>query len=232
MTEFEEFSTCWPDDQLKAKGLVADIRKVVNVKDSFTRLQQEQEAERRKRQTAQREKEAAAVERRRRYQTLQGELSALFQMSNPQQRGIALEALLNKIFAVDGLSIREAFVLRREDGQAAEQIDGAVELDGSQYAVEVKWWSEPLGRPVVSEHLVRIFNRAEVRGLMISASGFTQPAIDECRTSLTHRVMVLGEVHELLLLLEQERDIANWLREKVRRATLDKRPLTIFGLDF
>ena len=29
VVEFEEFSTCWPTDQLKAKGLVAEIRKVI-----------------------------------------------------------------------------------------------------------------------------------------------------------------------------------------------------------
>src|SRR5258708_3697626 len=34
VTEFEDFSTCWAGDQLKAKGLVAEIRRVVNVKDS------------------------------------------------------------------------------------------------------------------------------------------------------------------------------------------------------
>ncbi len=44
VVEFEEFSTCWPEDQLKAKGLVAEIRRVINVKDSFTRMQQEPEA--------------------------------------------------------------------------------------------------------------------------------------------------------------------------------------------
>lgn len=36
IVEFEEFSACWPADQLKAKGLIAEIRKVVNVKASFT----------------------------------------------------------------------------------------------------------------------------------------------------------------------------------------------------
>lgn len=46
VVEFEEFSTCWPDDQLKAKGLVASLREVVNVKDSFTRMKHEREAER------------------------------------------------------------------------------------------------------------------------------------------------------------------------------------------
>jgi hypothetical protein len=35
IVEFEDFSTCWPNDQLKAKGLVAEIRRVVDVKDSF-----------------------------------------------------------------------------------------------------------------------------------------------------------------------------------------------------
>jgi len=48
VVEFENFSTCWPSDQLKAKGLVAEIRSVVDVKDSFGRMRQEQEAERNK----------------------------------------------------------------------------------------------------------------------------------------------------------------------------------------
>src|SRR5689334_15097892 len=36
VVEWEDFSTCWPNDRLKAQGLVAEIRRVVNVKDSFT----------------------------------------------------------------------------------------------------------------------------------------------------------------------------------------------------
>jgi restriction system protein len=43
IVEFEDFSTCWPDDRLKAQGLVAQIRQVVNVKDSFTRMREERE---------------------------------------------------------------------------------------------------------------------------------------------------------------------------------------------
>lgn len=43
--EFESFSNCWPNDQLKAKGLVAEISRVINVKDSFTRMKQEREKE-------------------------------------------------------------------------------------------------------------------------------------------------------------------------------------------
>ena len=46
VTEYEDFSTCWANDQLKAKGLVAEVRRVINVKDSFTRMNLEREAER------------------------------------------------------------------------------------------------------------------------------------------------------------------------------------------
>src|SRR5436309_1250490 len=52
IVEFEDFSTCWPTDQLKAKGLVGEIRRVVNVKDSFTRIALERDREREERAAA------------------------------------------------------------------------------------------------------------------------------------------------------------------------------------
>jgi hypothetical protein len=236
VTEFEDFSTCWPDDQLKAKGLVAEVRRVVNVKDSFTRLQQENDLRRqhdhRQRQAAREAKAAQAGERRQRIRLMREELNAVIGMSDPRQRGTALESLLNKIFAAEGLSIREAFVLRDGEGQATEQIDGVVELDGSPYLVEVKYWAEALGKGPVAEHLVRVYGRAEVRGLMISASGFTRPAVDECQRVLAQRVVVLGELRELVMLLEQERPLDEWLREKARRAVIDREPLAVYGVDF
>ena len=42
--EFEDFSTGWPDDQLKAQGLVAQVQKVVNVKSSGPHHQDSGEA--------------------------------------------------------------------------------------------------------------------------------------------------------------------------------------------
>jgi restriction system protein len=46
VVDFSNFDTCWPDDQLKAKGLVASIREVVNQKDAFTRMDRAREEER------------------------------------------------------------------------------------------------------------------------------------------------------------------------------------------
>src|SRR5262249_17728695 len=54
VAETDSFAMCWPDQQMKAKGLVAEVRDVVNVKDSFTRMRMENErlAEEHRRQKA------------------------------------------------------------------------------------------------------------------------------------------------------------------------------------
>jgi restriction system protein len=38
IVEFEDFSICWPNDRLKAKGLVQSIQATINAKDAFTRM--------------------------------------------------------------------------------------------------------------------------------------------------------------------------------------------------
>ena len=50
VVEFENFSMCWDNDRDTAKARVAEIRELVNVKDTFTRLNLEREQERKKRQ--------------------------------------------------------------------------------------------------------------------------------------------------------------------------------------
>jgi hypothetical protein len=227
VTEFEDFYTCWPDDQLKARGLVAELCRLVDVKDSFVRIRQEREAERSERMATARAEAARIAKRREVGQDLQRRLAALFGASDVRQRGVDLEDVLNKIFALDGILVRESFVLRQEDGRPAEQIDGVVEIDGVQYLVEVKWWSEKLGMDPVSRHLVRIYGRAGVGGVLISASGFTEPAIKECERALTQRVIVLGELRELVLLLERNGDVASWLRKKVQAATIDRKAFVL-----
>jgi restriction system protein len=43
IVEFEDFTRCWENDALQARGLVAEVRRLVNVKDSFTRINQERQ---------------------------------------------------------------------------------------------------------------------------------------------------------------------------------------------
>ncbi|MFE1560109.1 restriction endonuclease [Streptomyces sp. NPDC058734] len=232
VTDFENFSSCWPEDQLKAEGLVAQIRKVVNTKDSFTRMRQERDSERHDRLAAQRAEQERTAARRHQFAELRTHLAALFAEKDPYVRGPGFEALLNDLFAVDGILIRESFAVRDDEGVTHEQIDGVIEVDGSQYIVEVKWWGKPVDIEPMSRQLVRVYSRAEVRGLFISASGYTKPAVAACEDALAHRVVVLGELREIALLLERERDVVEWIREKVRHATVERRALSLFGADF
>ncbi len=227
VVEFEDFSTCWSNDQLEAKGLVAEIQRVVNVKDSFTRINLEREAEVRKHRDAERLKLEQLHQKQETLAQIRKDLGDLFGMDNPHRRGVLLESVLNRLFALDGVLIREAFRRVDEPGQGViEQIDGAVELDGEIYLVEMKWLKKAVGVNDVSAHLVRVFNRGESRGIFVSCSDYTTAALQTCKDSLTRAVIVLATIREFVLLMEQERDLREFLRRKVRGSVVDKRPFT------
>jgi restriction system protein len=166
----------------------------------------------------------AAAERRIILATLRFDLGRLFGESDPVKRGKDLEGVLNRLFAAHGISVRDAFVLRVDGHGVVEQIDGVVELDGELYLVEVKWWQTPLGPGDVAQHLVRVFTRGHARGVFISASDYTTAAIASCKESLTRAVFVLCALEEFVLLLEQEADLRDFLKQKVVAAIADKNP--------
>ena len=227
-TEFEDFSVCWPGDQLKAKGLVAEIRRVVDVKDSFTRMKQERERERQKHQVEHLARTEAAKRERTELSNIQRELFLLFGIpdSQSQKRGRLLEGILNRLFKASDISIREAFELVGEEGEGiVEQIDGAVEIDGRLYLVEMKWWKKPLGKAEVSPHLVKIYGRGDVGGILISESGYTRPAITTCKEALSQKIVVLCELKEIVMLLENQRSLKDLLKSKIEAAAIEKQPL-------
>jgi hypothetical protein len=104
VVEFEDFTSCWPQDQLKAKGAVSEVRRIVNVKDSFTRMKQERDNERSEAQAAAQVERAAALTRKKAIEDLRGQLFALFAMDDkPQVRGKQLELVLNGLFRAYGV---------------------------------------------------------------------------------------------------------------------------------
>ena len=105
-----------------------------------------------------------------------------------------------------------------------EQIDGVIELGSTLYFVEMKWYRNPVGKPEISEHLVRLMSRAEVRGIFISASDYTDPAFHTVREFLQHKVLILSTLQELVHLLEQQDDLAEFFTKKVQAAQIHKNP--------
>jgi hypothetical protein len=227
VTEFEDFSVCWENDRAVARGLVAQIRELVNVKDSFTRMKIEKDDERRRRVEHAETEAAAARKAAARREKVRADLSSLFGESDVHRRGKALESVLNELFACHDVSVREAFTVKGNSAEGViEQIDGLIELDGHLYLVEVKWWNSPIGVGEVSPHLVRVFGRGgHARGIFISYTDFTDPAISQCRDAIAGgAVVVLATLHEIVALLDARGDVKRWLRIKVNAAIVDKRP--------
>ena len=181
VSEFEDFSTCYESDRYKAQGLVAQIQKVVNVKDSFTRINLERERERKHRQelhvasikAKQKEAEERAV--------IKDSLYKLFAETDPYKRGKRLEGILNSLFSLAGFLIREAFTVRGDEGQGIiEQTDGAVEIDGMLYLVEMKWWDKPIG----DRKLPRTSSASMVGGMSVESTYLirgTRPLLSKIR---------------------------------------------------
>lgn len=227
VTEFQDFSVCWEADQAAARGYVAQVRELVNVKDSFTRMQIERDEERRKRLAEQKARFAAEKDRMAKIEAVKADLYALFGEHDAKKRGKALEGVLNSLFAAYGILVREAFTVKGACNEGViEQIDGLVELDGHLYLVELKWWNKPLGVAEVSPHLVRVFGRGgQARGIFISYSEYTKPAIATCRDALKGgAVVILCNLQEIVDLFEKEGDLKKWLKAKVTAAIADENP--------
>lgn len=226
VVEFEHFSMCWEKDMHKAKANVGDLARIVNYRDSFTRMNQQREAAQAEVVAKARAERESVAEKRRQILDVRDRLNALFGMdAEPRKRGKLLEGVLNDLFRAHGILVREDFKRQDPTGSVVvEQIDGVIEFEGNIYLVEMKWLSTPVGVPELSSHMMRLFAREGVRGIFISNSDFAASAIAECVTHSNRKTMVLCTLHEIVMLLSNERDLIALLRSKVRAAMLDKKP--------
>lgn len=226
VTEFDNFETCWDNDRLKAKGLVSELSKTVNVKDSFTRMKQERDVEREKALALRRAEQAAAAEKRAKIEDINNRLTALFGMDDrPQERGKLLEGVLNDLFKAYGIHVREDFRRKAPDTSVVvEQIDGVIELDGKIHLVEMKWLKAPVGIGEFSPHLSRLFLRGDAGGIFISASGYAESVISECASALSQKTIFLCSLKEFVMLLQRQADLIEFLKKKSQAAVVDKNP--------
>jgi restriction endonuclease Mrr len=224
VAQFDEYSSCWEGDRLKAQGLVTQIQKLINVKDSFTRINIEREQERKERQAVYNAAVEAKQKANEELQALKTKLYRLFAEADPHKRGKQLESALNDLFAFAGFLIREAFTIKKDGDGIIEQIDGVVEIDGSVYLVEMKWWDKPIGRQEIAPHLVSVYGRGDVGGIFISYSGYSPAAVEDAKTGLSQKVFVLTELQEIVEVLERDGDLKAAFKEKINRAKTDKNP--------
>ena len=226
VVEFEDFSACWPNEQLQAKGLVAQIQKLVNVKDTFTRMKQERETERMQRIAA---SEARLNEKRQKEEALDEVKVAFYRLFAEQdvhKRGRLLESAMTNLFRTSGIPVREPFQVIDPDGKGiVEQVDGMIELDNRYFLCEMKWLTKNLGREAATEHLLRVYHRPETHGIFISATPFSAGALSACHEALHHdRIIVLCTLEEFVQVLEAPMSLVAFLRAKIRAVIAEKNP--------
>jgi hypothetical protein len=145
------------------------------------------------------------------------DLYQAFRVSDPAQRRAILGSALPRLFTCHGVAARQA--------PAPPQSDAAVliDFDEALFLVELKWSDKPLDFRQLAPHLVTLYDCPDLRGLLISSSGFTDQAIRDLSSIMPPR-LVLGQLDELVLLIEQGRDLKDLLRAKVRAAETAQKP--------
>lgn len=231
VVEFQDFSVCWDSDQAIAKGLVAQIRELVNVKDTFTRINIERQKERNQRLAIEEKERAQLQKKKQEFDEIKNSFFSLFRELNPYRRGKEIEGVLNRLFKHNDILVSEAITLKGNQGSGViEQIDGVIQLNGQLYLVEVKWEQDTLGRDKVAPHLVRVFSRSLAGAIFISYSNFSDAAIQDCKEALRDKVIVLCKISEFVYLFENEKSLIEMLQQKINAAAISKNPWLEFGV--
>ncbi|MDY7014339.1 MAG: restriction endonuclease [Cyanobacteriota bacterium] len=116
----------------------------------------------------------------------------LYKEVDVKKRGKQLEGILNRLFESEPILVRESFTINGENKEGIiQQIDGAIEVNSYLYIVEMKWTKEALSPRDVAQHMMRLFERSDIRGIFISTSGYTEAAITDIKKAINKKIIVL-----------------------------------------
>jgi hypothetical protein len=190
-------------------------------------MKQERDSEREKSLTNWRAEQTALAKKISALEQITQRLFALFAMDDrPQERGKLLESVLNDLFKAYGIHVSEDFRRKALDSNVVvEQLDGIIEFDNAIYLVEMKWLNTPVGIGDFTPHLSRLLLRPNnARGIFIATNGYTDAVLAECRKALNLRTIFLCSLQEFVMLLQNNHDLVNFLREKTKAAIVERNP--------
>lgn len=232
VVSFDSFEMCWENDRLKAKANVAEIAKIVNLKDSVTKLEAYAEKERQLKVSIQEEKLKKIQMKRVEYESIKKSLNNLFTITNPQQRGKLLENVLNDLFKLYGIGIKDAFTIYDDDsGKNYEQIDGAIEINNHLTLIEMKWENSEIGADKIARFISRLFLRAKVDGIIISYSSFTETGTKTANEALSKIVVSLIDLKNIIDILYQDKDLKAYFETVIRNTKLYKKSYMQIEID-
>lgn len=136
-----------------------------------------------------------------------------FELSTETDRkkaGIALEALLNRLFMIYGLNPRPAFRV------IGEQIDGSFVLEGEVYLVEAKWEKSALPEADLLVFRGKIEGKSTfTRGVFIALNDVTDVARDAITRGKSPSFFVING-YDLMMILSEAINLTEFLLKRIR----------------
>jgi hypothetical protein len=124
--------------------------------------------------------------------------------------GLALEQLLNRLFAIFQLQPRLPFRV------VGEQIDGSFELDGEIYLLESKWEKHPLPEADLLVFRGKIEGKsAFTRGVFLALNDISLPAREAITRGKSPLFFVVNG-HDLTMILNEAITLTDFLRKRFR----------------
>jgi hypothetical protein len=74
-----------------------------------------------------------------------------------------------------------------------EEIDIIISKEREYYLLECKWENKRIGARVIREVFGKLGNRADVRGIVISMSGFTKGAVEQVEKYANRKLTLIWE---------------------------------------
>ena len=140
--------------------------------------------------------------------------------TTPQKRGTLFEQLMNKLFELEEIFVRDSF--RRNRG--GEQVDGAFELDGRYYLVECKWQSEMTTEQEVDGLLGKLGRSGEqTLGVFISVNGWSSHVIGLMKQNSEKRIFLMNG-QDIKSVLSGKARLVDLLRAKQEALSLSSEP--------
>lgn len=197
------------DGPTKATDARSALQALKQALGSETVASQAEKARRAKRTETQRLVEENA-NRKASLKELNEEFLTLCTETDPRKRGLALEALLRRLFVLYDLQPHGSYA------NPGEQIDASIVAFGRHLLVESRWTTDLTSPKEVRDFQGKVRVKLDATlGLMVSMAGFTEDAVAIADRDLN---VILMDGQELAVVFQGITDFAQLLDRKLRRA--------------
>jgi hypothetical protein len=129
----------------------------------------------------------------------------------PQQRGREFQKLFAKVVELDGWSPAEGV------RTSHEEIDVIAHKNRDYFLVECKWERKPIEGSVVRELFGKLGNRTDIRGVLVSMSGFTSGAAKQVQDFANINLILLFGQEDVNTLITGKSSFDDLVDEKIHQ---------------